>query len=168
MHKQWQQLSTLVSTYINGQTTLFQHPQNIQGLLIYLYSHQAIHHTCPCFTSSHIVRFSISYLCVLSVGSDLPCFGKGVSTIRAMKDRFHMNCTEEQLQDIVENMVEASLNSLTTKLYDGFQYFTNGILQLSLSKFQVFTIIIGLKVMIPVWKCLIPHYGFLLISLMVL
>lgn len=39
-----------------------------------------------------------------------------------------MNCTEEQLQDIVENMVEASLNSLTTKLYDGFQYFTNGIL----------------------------------------
>lgn len=61
-------------------------------------------------------------------GSDLPCFGKGVSTIRAMKDRFHLNLTEEQLQELVDNMVESSLNSLTTKLYDGFQYFTNGIL----------------------------------------
>lgn len=45
-----------------------------------------------------------------------------------MKDRFHLNLTEEQLQSLVENMVESSLNSLTTKLYDGFQYFTNGIL----------------------------------------
>lgn len=61
-------------------------------------------------------------------GSDLPCFGKGISTIRAMKDRFHLNLTEEQLQELVDNMVESSLNSLTTKLYDGFQYFTNGIL----------------------------------------
>ncbi|KAF6020021.1 PI4KB [Bugula neritina] len=65
---------------------------------------------------------------IMQAGSDLPCFGKGVSTIRAMKDRFHLNLTEEQLQSLVENMVESSLNSLTTKLYDGFQYFTNGIL----------------------------------------
>ena len=61
-------------------------------------------------------------------GSQLPCFSKGVSTIRALKDRFHMNLTEEQLQLLVDNLVESSLNSLTTKLYDGFQYLTNGIL----------------------------------------
>ncbi|XP_067951653.1 phosphatidylinositol 4-kinase beta-like isoform X2 [Watersipora subatra] len=65
---------------------------------------------------------------IMQAGSDLPCFGRGVSTIRAMKDRFHLNLTEEQLQELVDNMVESSLNSLTTKLYDGFQYFTNGIL----------------------------------------
>ena len=58
----------------------------------------------------------------------MPCFSKGVSTIRALKDRFHMNLTEEQLQLLVDNLVESSLNSLTTKLYDGFQYLTNGIL----------------------------------------
>ena len=62
------------------------------------------------------------------VGSQLPCFSKGVSTNRALKDRFHMNLTEEQLQLLVDNLVESSLNSLTTKLYDGFQYLTNGIL----------------------------------------
>ena len=28
----------------------------------------------------------------------------------------------------VDTMVEQSINSLTTKLYDGFQYLTNGIL----------------------------------------
>ena len=39
-----------------------------------------------------------------------------------------MNLTEEQLQLLVDNLVESSLNSLTTKLYDGFQYLTNGIL----------------------------------------
>ena len=39
-----------------------------------------------------------------------------------------MNMTEEQLQLLVDNLVEASLHSLTTKLYDGFQYLTNGIL----------------------------------------
>ena len=61
-------------------------------------------------------------------GSQLPCFSKGVSTIKGMKERFHMNLTEEQLQLLVDNMVESSMNSLTTKLYDGFQYFTNGIL----------------------------------------
>ena len=58
----------------------------------------------------------------------MPCFSKGVSTIKALKERFHMNLTEEQLQLLVDNMVESSMNSLTTKLYDGFQYLTNGIL----------------------------------------
>ncbi|KAL3889101.1 hypothetical protein ACJMK2_001456 [Sinanodonta woodiana] len=65
---------------------------------------------------------------IMQTGSHLPCFCKGVSTIRALKDRFHMNLTEEQLQLQVDQLVESSLNSLTTKLYDGFQYFTNGIL----------------------------------------
>ncbi|XP_060064447.1 phosphatidylinositol 4-kinase beta-like [Ylistrum balloti] len=64
---------------------------------------------------------------IMQTGSQLPCFSKG-ATSRQMKERFHMNLTEEQLQLYVENLVESSLHSLTTKLYDNFQYFTNGIL----------------------------------------
>ncbi|XP_070534523.1 phosphatidylinositol 4-kinase beta-like isoform X2 [Ptychodera flava] len=60
--------------------------------------------------------------------AQLPCFKQGASTVRAMRERFHMNLTEEQLQLMVENMVESSMHSLTTKIYDGFQYLTNGIL----------------------------------------
>ncbi|KAL4217995.1 Phosphatidylinositol 4-kinase beta [Mactra antiquata] len=65
---------------------------------------------------------------IMQTGSQLQCFSKGVSTIRALKDRFHLTMTEEQLQLLVDHLVESSLNSLTTKLYDGFQYLTNGIL----------------------------------------
>lgn len=65
---------------------------------------------------------------IMQTGSNLPCFMNGPSTIKAMKDRFHMNLTEEQLDSLVNGMVETSISSITTKLYDGFQYFTNGIL----------------------------------------
>ncbi|XP_032234209.1 phosphatidylinositol 4-kinase beta [Nematostella vectensis] len=65
---------------------------------------------------------------IMQTGSNLPCFIRGASTIRAMRERFHMNLTEEQLDSLVNGLVETSISSLTTKLYDGFQYLTNGIL----------------------------------------
>ena len=55
------------------------------------------------------------------------CFSNTASILRSLRERFHMNMTEDQLQHHVDSMVEASMNSLTTKIYDGFQYFTNGI-----------------------------------------
>uniref|UniRef100_A0A8C8JRF1 Phosphatidylinositol 4-kinase beta n=1 Tax=Oncorhynchus tshawytscha TaxID=74940 RepID=A0A8C8JRF1_ONCTS len=64
---------------------------------------------------------------IMQQGSHLPCF-HGSSTIRHLKERFHMSLTEEQLQVLVEQMVDGSMRSITTKLYDGFQYFTNGIM----------------------------------------
>ncbi|XP_040267810.1 phosphatidylinositol 4-kinase beta isoform X1 [Bufo bufo] len=64
---------------------------------------------------------------IMQQGSQLPCF-HGSSTIRNLKERFHMNMTEEQLQLLVEQMVDGSMRSITTKLYDGFQYLTNGIM----------------------------------------
>lgn len=64
---------------------------------------------------------------IMQTGSQLPCFGRGAGTIKGLKDRFHMNLTLEQLQLMVEGMVESSINSLTTKLYDGFQYYASGI-----------------------------------------
>lgn len=65
---------------------------------------------------------------ILQTNSQLPCFRNGASTIKGLRDRFHMGLTEEQLQLLVDSMVESSIHSLTTKLYDGFQYLTNGIL----------------------------------------
>ena len=61
-------------------------------------------------------------------GSQLPCFARGASTALYMRERFHMNLTEEQLDSLINTLVENSMHSLTTKLYDGFQYLTNGIL----------------------------------------
>ena len=62
------------------------------------------------------------------LGSQLPCFKSGAATVQGLKNRFHLNLTEEQLQLLVDNLVESSIHSLSTKLYDGFQYLTNGIL----------------------------------------
>ena len=45
-----------------------------------------------------------------------------------MRERFHLNLTEEQLSELIDRMVETSMNSITTKIYDGYQYYTNGIL----------------------------------------
>jgi len=65
---------------------------------------------------------------IIRAGSQLPCFSNSSSTVQAMKSRFHLNLTEEQLHSLVDTMVDQSIHSLTTKLYDNFQYFTNGIL----------------------------------------
>jgi phosphatidylinositol 4-kinase len=60
------------------------------------------------------------------LGSQLNCFSKGNVTL-GLRERFHLNMTDEQLEFNVEKMVESSLNSLTTRVYDTFQYYTNGI-----------------------------------------
>ena len=65
---------------------------------------------------------------ILQANCQLPCFKTGASTITDLRKRFHINLTDEQLKQYVETMVESSINSLTTKIYDGFQYLTNGIL----------------------------------------
>lgn len=65
---------------------------------------------------------------IMRAGSQLTCFTNSSSTVQAMKARFHLNLTEEQLHALVDTMVDQSIHSLTTKLYDNFQYFTNGIL----------------------------------------
>jgi phosphatidylinositol 4-kinase len=65
---------------------------------------------------------------IMRAGSQLPCFSNSSSTVQAMKSRFHLNLTEEKLHSLVDTMVDQSLHSITTKLYDNFQYYTNGIL----------------------------------------
>lgn len=70
----------------------------------------------------------INVVDVMRAGSQLPCFNSNSSTVQAMRSRFHINLTEEKLHTLVDQMVHYSINSLTTKLYDNFQYYTNGIL----------------------------------------
>jgi len=70
----------------------------------------------------------INLVDIMRAGSQLPCFNSSSSTVQAMKSRFHINLTEEKLHLLVDSMVHQSINSLTTKLYDNFQYYTNGIL----------------------------------------
>lgn len=65
---------------------------------------------------------------ISKTGSQLPCFKSGDGMIQALKNRFHLTLTEQQLQLLVDNLVESSAHSISTKLYDGFQYYTNGIL----------------------------------------
>ncbi|VDM74362.1 unnamed protein product [Strongylus vulgaris] len=65
---------------------------------------------------------------IMSKGSQLPCFRGGAAMLRALKGRFHMNYTDAELQKLVDTLVEQSRDSLTTRLYDNFQYYTNGIL----------------------------------------
>ena len=77
---------------------------------------------CCCGIDSERISLVIS-----CVGSQLPCFRNGYSSVTTLRERFHMRLTEEQVEVLVNGMIESSINSLTTKLYDGFQYFTNGI-----------------------------------------
>ncbi|XP_058066115.1 uncharacterized protein LOC131215739 [Anopheles bellator] len=66
---------------------------------------------------------------IMRSSSQLPCFKNGCSgTVRNLRNRFHMNLTEQELDRKVEQLIQDSLNSLSTKLYDGYQYITNGIL----------------------------------------
>lgn len=76
---------------------------------------------CVCI----FLGFNFFFLCV---AAQLPCFKNGAATVENLKSRFHTNLTEEKLQLEVDRMVESSIHSLSTKLYDGFQYLTNGIL----------------------------------------
>lgn len=63
---------------------------------------------------------------VAQCGPNLPCFTS--STIKQLRQRFLLSTPEDKLIDIIEQMVQGSVNSWTTKLYDQFQYLTNGIL----------------------------------------
>ncbi|XP_057336845.1 phosphatidylinositol 4-kinase beta isoform X1 [Microplitis mediator] len=66
---------------------------------------------------------------IMLSGSQLPCFRTGgAATVQGLKNRFHLTLTEDQLRQHVEDLVEGSIHSWSTKLYDRYQYFANGTL----------------------------------------
>ena len=82
------------------------------------------------FIDVHALISVYSHFSYVILGSQLPCFknGSSSSTVGNLRNRFHMNLTEQELDRKVDQLIQDSLNSLSTKLYDGYQYLTNGIL----------------------------------------
>lgn len=72
-------------------------------------------------------RRIVSLAEIMSAGSKMQCFRAGAETVRALEARFHVSSTDEQLQQLVDTLVEGSRDSYTTRFYDSFQYYTNGI-----------------------------------------
>ncbi|CAI5456390.1 unnamed protein product [Caenorhabditis angaria] len=72
-------------------------------------------------------RRIVSLAEIMSTGSKMQCFRAGAETVRALEARFHVSSTDEQLQHLVDTLVDGSRDSYTTRFYDSFQYYTNGI-----------------------------------------
>ncbi|XP_053604212.1 phosphatidylinositol 4-kinase beta isoform X2 [Plodia interpunctella] len=64
---------------------------------------------------------------LMRMGGQLSCL-RSSSAVSSFRGRFHLGRTEPQLQALVDRLVRDALNSLSTRLYDNYQYYTNGIL----------------------------------------
>jgi len=61
--------------------------------------------------------------------STLPCFATfGEATAQRLRDRFQPRMPHSMIEDHVEKLIAASLGSAWTRLYDSFQYYSQGIL----------------------------------------
>ncbi|CAG8456006.1 7775_t:CDS:10 [Ambispora leptoticha] len=60
--------------------------------------------------------------------SKLPCFAYGEDTVTQLKNRFQLSLTEPQFEEFVERLIMSSCCNVFTRLYDTFQYYSNGIL----------------------------------------
>ncbi|XP_041971230.1 phosphatidylinositol 4-kinase beta isoform X2 [Aricia agestis] len=63
----------------------------------------------------------------MRMGGQLACL-RSSSAVTSFRARFHHGRTEAQLHALVERLVRDALHSLSTRLYDNYQYYTNGIL----------------------------------------
>ncbi|CAG8585855.1 9544_t:CDS:2, partial [Dentiscutata heterogama] len=63
---------------------------------------------------------------MMSKDSKLPCFLSG--GVSQLHDRFHLSLTEPQFDEFVEKLIMSSCCNVFTRLYDTFQYYSNGIL----------------------------------------
>jgi phosphatidylinositol 4-kinase len=65
---------------------------------------------------------------IMQKDSKWPCFQAGEATVAALKDRFQLALTEPQVREFVDRLITSSYSNVFTKLYDSFQYYSNGIL----------------------------------------
>ncbi|KAK9717510.1 Phosphatidylinositol 4-kinase pik1alpha (PI4-kinase)(PtdIns-4-kinase) [Basidiobolus ranarum] len=66
---------------------------------------------------------------IMQKDSSLPCFSNtGESTVAALRDRFQLSLTEAQVDEYLEKLIISSCCNVFTRLYDTFQYYSNGIL----------------------------------------
>lgn len=60
--------------------------------------------------------------------SKLPCFYGGENASAALRERFQPALNETQLEEYVDRLILSSCCNVFTRLYDTFQYYSNGIL----------------------------------------
>ncbi|KAF9109844.1 Phosphatidylinositol 4-kinase pik1alpha (PI4-kinase)(PtdIns-4-kinase) [Mortierella sp. AM989] len=65
---------------------------------------------------------------MVSKDSKLPCFQYGDSAAQAVRERLALNLTEIQAEEFIEKLIMSSCCNVFTRLYDTFQYYSNGIL----------------------------------------
>ncbi|MBW0484677.1 hypothetical protein O181_024392 [Austropuccinia psidii MF-1] len=65
---------------------------------------------------------------LMQIESKLPCFSQGESTIKNLRERFQLALTSDQVDEFVERLILSSASSVFTKLYDSFQYYSQGVL----------------------------------------
>ncbi|KIW02033.1 uncharacterized protein PV09_06536 [Verruconis gallopava] len=65
---------------------------------------------------------------VMGKGSKMPCFSSGVGTVvNSLRARFVLHLSREEADAYVEELIQKSAGSYYTRLYDTFQYRTQGI-----------------------------------------
>jgi phosphatidylinositol 4-kinase len=66
----------------------------------------------------------------MGIGVPMPCFnGRNYKDVVAsFKERFLTNCSDQEVINVVENLVDKAVNSWRTTYYDIFQKYTNGII----------------------------------------
>eukprot|EP00043_Microstomoeca_roanoka_P027703 m.15600 g.15600 ORF g.15600 m.15600 type:complete len:805 (+) comp7883_c0_seq1:73-2487(+) len=69
----------------------------------------------------------VTALAIMEQGPPLPCFTKPTA-VKDFEARFCEGFTDDELDRHVNKLIEKSLHSLRTRLYDNYQYLTNGIL----------------------------------------
>lgn len=65
---------------------------------------------------------------MMSKDSKLPCFQNGDLTVSQLRDRFQLHLTEPQAEEFVDKLIMSSCCNVFTRLYDTFQYYSQGIL----------------------------------------
>eukprot|EP00808_Paulinella_micropora_P006958 g15527.t1 len=60
--------------------------------------------------------------------SGLPCFAKGAAALQGLRDRFFLDQSETQCKATVKRLIARSILHWRSKMYDRFQYATQGIL----------------------------------------
>ncbi|CAO3702110.1 unnamed protein product [Rhizopus stolonifer] len=60
--------------------------------------------------------------------SNLPCFQNGELTVSQLRDRFQLQLPEPQAEELVDKLIMSSCCNMFTRLYDTFQYYSQGIL----------------------------------------
>lgn len=64
-----------------------------------------------------------------AIDSKLACFAANpTASINALRERFMLHATEKQLEETVDLLIMQSCGSHFTKLYDIFQYYSQGVM----------------------------------------